>query len=355
MRPLAAAAAAAVALLAPAAAHPCSAFLARVSGTPVVGKSYDWDTGEGLVLWNKRGVAKRAAVARPGDRPAEWVSRHASLTFNQYGREFPNGGMNDAGLVVEVLWLDRSEAADDGRPAVNELQWIQYQLDRHATVAEVVAGAGEVRIAPAYARVHYFACDKGGACATFELLGGKLRVHAGAELPLAALTNHTYEESLAHARGFRGLGGEAPPRPGRGSLDRFVRAAGSAREAAGAPDAPGAAFGILDAVSQGEYSKWQIVYLPGSSQVMFRTRRAGTVKVVDLSRLDGSCGTPVKMLDVDHAAGGDVTAALADYAPAANAALVERTLGRLDRGELPPEAKALVAAYPESLACSPGR
>ncbi len=54
---------------------------------PLVGKSYDWNDERGLVVVNKRGVIKRALVLSPGNAPARWTSRFASLTFNQYGRE----------------------------------------------------------------------------------------------------------------------------------------------------------------------------------------------------------------------------------------------------------------------------
>ena len=109
-------------------ADACTTFMLSRGGEHVVGKSYDWFMGQGLVIVNKRGVAKQSLPAKPGDRAAQWVSRHASVTFNQYGREFPAGGMNDAGLVVEVMWLDSSEyERADRRPSLNELQWIQYQ------------------------------------------------------------------------------------------------------------------------------------------------------------------------------------------------------------------------------------
>lgn len=32
-----------------------------------------------------------------------WTSRYASVTFNQWGREFPMDGMNEAGLVVALV------------------------------------------------------------------------------------------------------------------------------------------------------------------------------------------------------------------------------------------------------------
>ena len=70
-------------------ASACTTFMLERGGDRVVGKSYDWHMGQGLVLVNKRGVAKQSLPAKPGNQPARWLSRHASVTFNQYGRDFP--------------------------------------------------------------------------------------------------------------------------------------------------------------------------------------------------------------------------------------------------------------------------
>ena len=68
-------------------------------------------------------------------KPFTWTSRFGSLTFNQYGREFPSGGINEKGLVVELMWLDDTRyPAPDGRGELPTLQWIQYQLDTAANV-----------------------------------------------------------------------------------------------------------------------------------------------------------------------------------------------------------------------------
>ena len=170
----------------------CTTFLVQDGDQLAVGKSYDWNMGQGLVLTNKKGVKKKALLFDPRERAAEWTSLHASLTFNQYGRELPNGGINDAGLVIEIMWLEGSVyPPKDQRPAINELQWIQYQLDTYATVGELVAHAPELRVSPASGRVHYLACDANAACASFEYVDGALVVNEGAK----ALTNHTYAAS----------------------------------------------------------------------------------------------------------------------------------------------------------------
>jgi penicillin V acylase-like amidase (Ntn superfamily) len=58
-------------------------------------------------LQGKRLQIETATVGE-SPNPAKWVSRYGSVTFNQYGCENPTGGMNEAGLVVEQMWLDES-------------------------------------------------------------------------------------------------------------------------------------------------------------------------------------------------------------------------------------------------------
>ena len=117
--------------------------------------------GEGMVIVNKRHVAK---TAMGSTHPARWTSTYGSVTFNQYGRELPMGVMKESGLVMATLWLKDSEyAVPDDRPAVNTLQWIQYQLDTAHTVDEVIASDAHVRVSPGgSAKVHYLVCDRLG-------------------------------------------------------------------------------------------------------------------------------------------------------------------------------------------------
>jgi choloylglycine hydrolase len=320
-------------------ADACTTFMLERGGERVVGKSYDWYMGQGLVIVNKRGVAKQSLPAKPGDRPAQWLSRHASVTFNQYGREFPAGGMNDAGLVVEVMWLDSSQyERPDRRPTLNELQWIQYQLDSFTTVAEMTAAAPGLRVSPVYALVHYLACDKSGACAAFEHVGGKQVVTPGAR----ALTNHSYAESAAWAAK------QAQPPVGAGSLPRFARAA---RQAAKPPtgDPVVAAFGVLDGVRWSE-SQWNIVYDPVRLRVSFRTRVSRGIKTLELGKLDASCAKAAMVVDIDTDASGDVAGRLRPYDEATNRALIERSVRRI-RDQIPPGAVDMMVGYPSALAC----
>lgn len=337
------------AVLVAGAAYPCTAFQQTVGGKRMIAKSYDWSMGQGVVLVNRRGVAKRAVALSARDRPARWISKHASVTFNQYGREFPNGGMNEAGLVVEVLWLKSSVyPAPDTRPTVSELQWIQYQLDSFATTKEVVAHTKELRVSPAYAKVHYFVCDASGECAVVEFVGGKTVVTHGDAMVVAAITNNTYAASARYLK--RRAKKREARRKATTSLDRFERAARAARVGEGTDHA--GAFAVLDAVSLGDYSKWNLVYLPEDLRVYFRTRDSRGIKYVDLKSFELECGTPVRGLDIDIAGEGNVSERFTEFGEKENGRLVRRSLASIEEN-LPPGTVEQLTRYPGLLACVP--
>jgi penicillin V acylase-like amidase (Ntn superfamily) len=334
-------------------AQACTTVALGVGTQKIIAKSFDWIDDHGLAFVNKRGVQKTALVLNHGDKPAQWISKFGSLTFSQYGREFPLDGMNEAGLVVEIMWLD-SAAYGKTRtlPAVNELQWIQYQLDNFSTVAEVLPNLPMLRISRAYANVHFMICDKTGACATIEFLHGNPVVHSGNTLSVAALTNNVYAESLNFLKMFKGFGGSRPTPPGTGSLERFVRAALLLKKFSASPQDQAAAyaFRILKNVEQPGLSQWNIVYDPHSNRVTFHTLHHFKNKSVELSKLDFSCDTPAKDIDMNTEDQGDVTAKFADYSDKANLRLVHEGLDQM-ASRLPRGAARSIAIYPNSTRC----
>ncbi|MBD0298152.1 MAG: hypothetical protein ICV84_23645, partial [Flavisolibacter sp.] len=66
----------------------CSTFLLSKNGHYVFGRNYDWVTGNGMVMVNKRGLQKTSFNADRG-KEINWTSACGSITFNQYGKEFP--------------------------------------------------------------------------------------------------------------------------------------------------------------------------------------------------------------------------------------------------------------------------
>lgn len=327
-------------------AHPCTTFLLEdAEGHPFVGKSYDWSVSEGRVLLNKKGVAKQAVSLNPLDTSLTWVSEHASVTFNQYGRELPNGGMNDAGLVLEIMWLSSAEYPDrDERPSVGELQWIQYALDSFSTTAELIEHAPRIRVSPIYADVHYLACDRSSTCAAFEYIEGELVITHGDALVAPVLTNHTYAESADY---LESLGSDPVP-GGPASLDRFARAARVTRHAA--KSGREASFALLDEVSQGDYSVWNIVYAPDTLEVFFRTHESSEIKSLKLTEVEATCSTPVSLVDIDIETPGDIAPRLQTYTTDDNASLIRSSVAETGI-PIPDALIEAIATYPERLPC----
>ena len=278
----------------------CTSFLVSDDKRPIMGKSYDWDLGHGMVVVNQRGMKKTGLAAWATDRPPTWTAQYGSVTFYQYGQEFPVGGINEAGLAVEVLWHFSAEYPEpDARPSLNELQWIQYQLDNYASVKEMIAHADEIRVAGLYALVHYMAVDQQNHSASFSYIDGKLVINED----VLAITNTTLSESRRYLPKFTGVSGKIISIPkGKNSLDRFVIAR-SMLAAGDRPDAVnepvGFAFSILDAVKTPDYTQWQIVYDLASREIHFRTAVNQRLRRIRLAAFNFSCTEPVLGFPID--------------------------------------------------------
>jgi MBG domain/MBG domain (YGX type)/Immunoglobulin I-set domain/Immunoglobulin domain/NHL repeat/Linear amide C-N hydrolases, choloylglycine hydrolase family len=293
----------------------CTTFDLIGNGNIVYGRNFDYYAADGRVMVNRRGLKKTAFWTNSG---LQWVSRFGSLTFNQFGFEFPNGGINEAGLVVEHMMLEGSQYPSDSRPSLTELQWIQYQLDCSASVADVLGSDQRVRIDPNSTPLHFLVADRTGRCATVEFLGGQMVYHTGSSLPVAALTNDTYDSSLAYA---------AITSPGQAdhvsSLGRFVQADASVRNftQSNVADPIAYAFAALDNVNQPNWTRWSIVYDIGNMSVYFRTQPVPLVKEIRVAGLDFRPSAPILMMDINANASG-LVAPQSIYSAADNLAVL---------------------------------
>lgn len=140
---------------------------------------------------NQRGLQKTAMLPPPAI-PATWVSAYGSVTISQIGKENPNGGMNEAGLVIEQTTLWQTQyPAPDGLPAIGELQWMQYMLDTCRTVQEVIDAAATIRIDQSTSKLHYLIADRSGDWAILEFIEGTMQFHRDRFL-LPVITNSPY-------------------------------------------------------------------------------------------------------------------------------------------------------------------
>jgi len=266
-------------------ADACSAFLIKNATNTLMCKSYDWEFGEGIIIINPRGEKRISMPVIGGKAHIKWVSEYASITFNQYGQNLPNGGINERGLAIEVLVLNSSEyGAAEGYKCINELQWIQYGLDNFATVDQLINGTEQIKVKPLYAKVHYFVSDTSGKSAVIEYIDGKRVVSTGDRMPYKAITNSTYSSSVKGAKYVKGgctrfntittqLNGNY-----LGHSNKLMIEKG---------------FATLDKVKSKKRTQWQIVYDLRTKKIYFKTRYNRKIREVSISDFNTDRGAGI--------------------------------------------------------------
>jgi choloylglycine hydrolase len=298
----------------------CTTFLLSDNGQFYFGRNYDWITGNGMVMTNARDMKKFSAT---NGSNLSWVSKYGSITFNQYGKEFPTGGMNEKGLVVELMWLDETKyPKEDSRPAMNVLQWIQYQLDNCQTIGEVIATDKKVRINATGTPLHYLIADASGNAATVEFLDGKMVVHKGKDLSVPVLTNSTYAESVQKTSAA--VRSNKPASFSDNSIQRFAQACAMINTFNGKQkNAVDYSFSILDKVSQGNYTRWSIVYDISGKKIHFITDKNKSRRSVAFADFNFSCSGPPMAVDMNLADTGNLSKEFKKLSFEANKNLVE--------------------------------
>lgn len=326
----------------------CSTFLLSKNGHYLFGRNYDWVSGNGMVMVNAQGLLKTSFLP-PGEKGTSWISKYGSITFNQFGKEFPHGGMNEKGLVVELMWLAGTQyPAADKRAALNELQWIQYQLDNCATVTEVTATDKVIRINRNNAApLHYLVADASGNAATIEFINGKMVVHGGKDLAYPVLTNTVYSDAVQQIKSGKDR------HHGDNSVARFATACNMVQQFNTTKEQPvNYAFSILNKVAQGDYTKWSIVYDITNRQIYFTTNRNKERKTFSLSEFRYSCNAPSLSLDINQTKSGAVSTYFTPLSLEKNKTLIE-TSAMESRSQIQISAEAIAgaAAYVKTVQC----
>lgn len=334
------------------AAFACTTFVLKSdSGEIAFGRNFDFPVGMGHIQINQRGKVKSAFVSPP-EKPFEWVAKFGSISFNQIGREFPYGGINEAGLVVEQMWLQEAVYPEgDHRHGLTELQWIQYQLDNSATVEEVVATDAFLRISyTSMANLHFLVADKSGEVAAIEYLDGKMKVRRGKELPFPVLANCTYEVSLDYLESKQHNPDKAFSGWTENSSGRFALAA-QMIERYTQEDIMDYAFEILGAVSQSGSTQWSIVYNITRGEIRFTTYDNSLIRQIKLDDFDFACRET--LLYADMHAGGLSNLSFEAYSMEENLNLLNAVCDRVEiLSSLPAEVRRMQSQFPLQLKCS---
>ena len=327
----------------------CATVVLQRGEVLVVGHNLDDNIDTpGLVAVNPRRVTKqntswndlKSVWGRSAVEPrVRWSSRFGSITYNTLGRDFIDGGMNEAGLYVGEMTLRGTVWPQPGsRPAIYHHQWMQYLLDNFATVDEVVAKLAKVTVG-GHCQWHFLAADRSGAAAVIEFVDGRAVVAKGAELPVPVLCNRAYAKELELLKAYAGAKDQGRPLTKDCQQDnRFLRAATMLRDYAPSGQGPGPAavdymFAILEQLECGN-NKWQVVYDVRNLRMYFRTAQAHHVRFVDFSAFDLSGASPIQVLDINRDLEGNVAGDFAPWNDQLNQDFIRQTLAQWDMGFL---------------------
>ncbi|MFU2023711.1 linear amide C-N hydrolase [Bordetella avium] len=232
LKPVASAWLAAALLCAPLIAQACTRVVYLGPDDNIMtARSMDWKVDVGTNLWIFPRGMKRDGAGGPGT--PQWTSRYGSVIASGYDISTTDG-VNEAGLVANLLWLVESQYPDAaaGKPPLSVSIWAQYMLDNFATVKEAVAALekepfvvvtdkvpGEDRLAT----LHLSLSDSTGDSAIVEYINGKQVIHHSREYQV--MTNSPiFETQLAQETYWRDIGGTVVLPGTNRSADRYARA-----------------------------------------------------------------------------------------------------------------------------------
>lgn len=201
--------------------------------TIITARSMDWKGDIPANLWLlPRGMERNGEV---GTTSLKWKSKYGSVITSSWDIA-SSDGMNEKGLVGNMLWLVESEypkfQKDKDKSGLAVSLWLQYVLDNFATVAEAVnelkkeefvVVSSNIPGTSIFATVHLSISDKTGDNAIFEYVGGKLVIHH--DKSYVTMTNSpVFSEQLAINAYWKGIPGTVMLPGTNRAADRFVRA-----------------------------------------------------------------------------------------------------------------------------------
>ncbi|MEL5848182.1 MAG: linear amide C-N hydrolase [Candidatus Igneacidithiobacillus chanchocoensis] len=201
-------------------------------GLNITGRTMDWKDPMNTRLWLFPAGLRQNGGA--GKDSADWTSRYGSVVVTSLNAAVSDG-MNQKGLVANMLWLNTSKYPDHCAAGEKRLvisAWAQYFLDNFATVKEALASleshpvcliSAPIPGTDRFTTLHLSLSDASGDSAILEYVDGKLVVHSGRQYQV--LTNNPeYPQQLAVAKYWEQIGGTRFLPGTNQASDRFARA-----------------------------------------------------------------------------------------------------------------------------------
>lgn len=293
-------------------AYTCTTFILHNTSHLIFGRNLDWVSDEGIVVINKKGVKKTAFVPN-SPNPAVWISKYGSITFNQFGKELPYGGMNEKGLVVEIMRSEAEYPLKDHRFELNELQWVQYQLDNCKNIDEIIATNNSIRINGLREQLHFLVCDKTGNKAVIEFHDGKMDIIKNTELEIPVLTNSNYLESVELFKNKKSC--------------RFTTVAqklNSYESSNKKIDPIVYSLEILEDVAL--EGSWSIVYDIKRSEIHFKSSSHKILKTINMNAFNFDCSTASQVYNINKDCVENINNEFSLYSEKENSELVQKAI-----------------------------
>lgn len=314
-------------------ARACSTFKLQHGDQLIYGHNLnEGDMGvPGMVFVNTRGIFKIGRtwteLASPDRRDASnftWISRYGSVTFNCFGRDFPDGGMNETGLYIWEMNDDPIYPKNEKLPTLNQMNWMQYILDMCSSTNEAIRCAYEFEIEGW--GWHYFIGDASGQTAAINFVKGEVIVHTGDQMPVPGLFNTPYDRELELLKYYEGFGGLYPIDMDDPEVTRFAKTAKILKDYAPGTSIINDGFDILSKIMVNDVPEWSVIMDVKNQAVYYKTRLNPAVKSFSMKDLDFSNRSPVLCLNIDQAEGGNVISRFSSFTPAGMKAFFEESL-----------------------------
>ena len=321
----------------------CSTFLLNKGDSFLIGHNLDERTAgaqPGSIFINKRGEEKVSVsfeeifTGKYNESPTLiWTSLLGSVTFSSLGKDFIDGGYNEAGLYIQEMSQEEGALPPpDGKIRMFMTLWMQYVLDSFTHVEDVVASLDKISIDgwP----WHFFVCDAGDNHTCIDFVDGKPKVYFGEAMPYAVMTNYEHHLELKDLKPYKGFGGEKSINLNdMGDLDpprntRFIHACHLIKNASENPDAD-EAFNILYAMDRGSLRPpggrhWSYVIDVQVGRIYVETRISPRRRYFDLNAIDFADNKPSQLLDIHINHNGDIGGFFKDVTPESNREALER-------------------------------
>lgn len=290
--------------------------------TVLTGRTMDFSIDIPANLWVfPRGMERSGQV---GKNSLVWTSRYGSVVSSSWDIATPDG-MNEKGLVANLLWLVKSEypvfEKNGDRKGLSISAWAQYVLDNFATVAEAVTELSKEKFVVVtdfipgtdkFTTVHLSLSDASGDSAIVEYIKGKLIIHH--DRSYQVMTNDpAFEEQLAIKSYWDQIPGTIFLPGSNRASDRFVRASYYLHAIPQTSDQKIAVASVLSIVrnvsvpygisTEGQphisSTRWRTVADQKHLVYFFETVLTPNLVWVDLKQVDFTAGSPVRKLPLD--------------------------------------------------------